>query len=247
MSYPRRIPEQAIRLFLVFGLLAATVVVVRAFVVPARMKRMDLNRARTVEREMAKPMRFAGAATCQECHDAESAAKQAGNHRNLSCETCHGPALEHAGNPDEVKPYAPRDRTFCPVCHAYDSSRPTGFPKINPAAHNPLRPCITCHDPHAPVPPETPHDCSACHAEIARTKEVSAHALLACATCHQAPEEHFTNPRAALPTKPETRDFCGKCHAEGSGDADASRIDMATHGAKYLCWQCHYPHLPEGK
>ncbi len=23
-------------------------------------------------------------------------------------------------------------------------------------------------------------------------------------------------------------------------------IDVDTHGGRYLCWQCHYPHLPEG-
>jgi DnaJ-class molecular chaperone len=200
-----------------------------------------------VEREIARPVHFAGASACSACHDAEPAAKEAGKHRNLSCETCHGPAAAHIENPDENKPYVPRDRTFCPVCHAYDPSRPTGFPQINPAAHNPLKPCIACHDPHAPVPPQTPHDCAACHGEIARTKAVSAHALLECTTCHPTPEEHFTNPTAALPGKPQTRAFCGRCHGENAENPDAVRIDLATHGAKYLCWQCHYPHLPEGK
>ena len=23
------------------------------------------------------------------------------------------------------------------------------------------------------------------------------------------------------------------------------RVDMFSHGERYMCWQCHYPHLPE--
>jgi hypothetical protein len=151
------------------------------------------------------------------------------------------------------------------VCHAYDASRPTGFPQINPTAHNPLKPCISCHNPHDPVPPRVPQECSACHGQIERTKAVSSHALLPCTTCHRATPQHRTSPRAALPTKPETREFCGTCHAKGAADgllqgvpaAEAQRlgaakkaapkIDISDHGGSYLCWQCHYPHLPEGR
>jgi hypothetical protein len=132
------------------------------------------------------------------------------------------------------------------VCHAYDRSRPTGFPQINPASHNPDLPCITCHNPHDPVPPEVPQECSACHAQIARTKAVSRHASLACTTCHEVSEQHKVSPRSALPGKPQTREFCGQCHAGGAGDSPVPQIDLATHGSHYLCWQCHYPHMPEG-
>jgi hypothetical protein len=26
----------------------------------------------------------------------------------------------------------------------------------------------------------------------------------------------------------------------------APKVDMNQHGDTFLCWQCHYPHLPEG-
>jgi len=133
------------------------------------------------------------------------------------------------------------------VCHAYDPSRPTGFPQINPTSHNPLKPCIACHNPHDPSPPQTPQSCSACHAQIERTKAVSSHALLACITCHTTPEQHKTTPRAALPTKPQTRDFCARCHATDSPVKDLPKVDIASHGMPYMCSQCHYPHLPEGR
>jgi DnaJ-class molecular chaperone len=235
------------RIAVVTAVLLALVVLVRFFVIPASYFSRELHEAATVRRETVKPISFAGAATCAECHEEEADRKSKGYHRGLACETCHGPSAKHAEEPTEVKPFAPRERKFCPLCHAYDSARPTGFPQINPIAHNPLRPCITCHDPHDPVPPEPPRECSACHAQIDRTKALSSHALLPCATCHPASDQHKISPRSALPAKPQAREFCGQCHATGSAEERAPKVDLAAHGSPYLCWQCHYPHLPEGR
>jgi DnaJ-class molecular chaperone len=206
-----------------------------------------VHRQSTVEREAAKPIHHAGATACQDCHYEIVETKGDGYHKTLACETCHGPSVAHTEEPFETKPFAPRDRKFCPVCHTYDAARPTGFPQINPAAHNPLEPCITCHNPHDPVPPETPRDCSACHAQIARTKAVSSHARLDCTTCHEAGEQHKIDPRSTRPSKPQTRDFCGRCHGTDSSEELAPKVDLSQHGQTYLCWQCHYPHLPEGR
>jgi predicted CXXCH cytochrome family protein len=46
-------------------------------------------------------------------------------------------------------------------------------------------------------------------------------------------------------TIPDDRSFCGKCHGEDSGVKSTPKIDLLEHGEKYLCWQCHYPHMPE--
>jgi len=100
--------------------------------------------------------------------------------------------------------------------------------------------------PHAPEPPRVPQECSACHAEIARTKTLSSHATLECTQCHQVNERHKVDPRASTPTKPAAREFCGQCH---SSDAKAApeirRIDLSSHWPRYVCWQCHYSHYPE--
>lgn len=241
-----KLPEQVRRLAVVTAAVLAAVLVVRFVVIPASYFSTKLHRANAVRREVARPVSFAGVVACRECHEEQVDTKSRGYHKNVACETCHGPSAKHADDPMEVKPYAPRDRKFCPVCHAYDAARPTGFPQINPTAHNPLKPCITCHSPHDPVPPEVPHECSACHAQIARTKALSSHALLECTTCHTASQQHKVAPRSALPTKPQTREFCGQCHASGATNPDAPSVDLATHGGAYLCWQCHYPHQPEG-
>lgn len=240
------LPEQVKRLSVVIGILLVAVILVRFVLVPQSFFSTQLHQSSTIGRELARPASFGGVELCKECHEEIYDIRNKGFHKGLACESCHGPAARHADDPENVKPYAPRDRKFCPVCHAYDPSRPTGFPQINPTSHNPLKACITCHNPHDPVPPETPRECSACHAQIERTKSLSAHALLACTTCHNAPEQHKVSPRTALPTKPETREFCGQCHATGAANPDAPKVDLGSHGGTYLCWQCHYPHLPEG-
>ncbi|MBI2202688.1 MAG: hypothetical protein HYU41_02370 [Candidatus Rokubacteria bacterium] len=247
-----KIPEQVQRLAIVVGVLLAVVLIGRFVLLPSRLVARELHQTATIEREVVKPVRYAGSTACADCHDDVVVKKAKGYHKGLACEGCHGPAVKHAEDPGAVKPAAPRDRKFCPVCHAYDPARPTGFPQINVTAHNPLKPCITCHNAHDPVPPRTPRDCAACHGQIERTKAVSSHALLACTTCHATPEQHKRSPRRATPSKPETREFCGGCHAADAplktgAIKDAPKVDLGTHGRSYPCWQCHYPHLPEGR
>ena len=246
-----RIPEQINRLAIVLAILVGATLLTRFVLIPRALVSTDLHWKETVRRELARPVRFAGASACQDCHEEVATTKARSFHKNVACESCHGPAIKHAEDPGAVKPPAPRDRKFCPVCHAYDPSRPTGFPQINPTAHNPLKPCIACHKPHDPVPPTVPRECSACHAQIERTKAVSSHALISCTTCHKAPDRHKSAPRGALPSKPETREFCGTCHGAGTAGKEAPKeapkVDVSTHGGRNLCWECHYPHLPEGR
>jgi len=238
-----RVPESIGRVLIVFVLLAGGVLAAR-MLIPPSMKDSTFHRQEATSREMARPVRHAGSATCADCHD-EFHVKEAGYHASLSCETCHGAAREHSENPLEAKPTLPRMREFCSRCHTYDPSRPTGFPQINPAVHNPLKQCIACHNPHDPKPPTVPQACQACHAEIARTKAVSPHVLLECTTCHVVPAPHKVTPRAVKATIPSDRAFCGKCHGTQSSNREAPKVDLAIHGEKYLCWQCHYPHMPE--
>src|SRR3990172_3441599 len=213
----QKLPESVVRLVTVFAIFIVGTLVVVKFVIPPQFKDTSIQWADTVRRENARPVRFAGAVACADCHAEVIAEKRKGYHRDLSCETCHGPAKAHSDDPEKAKPPAPRDRKFCPVCHTFNPSRPRGFPMINPVAHNPMKPCFSCHNPHDPKPPTVPRECSACHGEIARTLSVSHHVQLQCTTCH----------------------------GKESSYKGAPRVDLATHGEKYVCWQCHYPHLPE--
>ncbi len=243
MKFIQRIPDALRRVLVLFIVLIGVALLVRTLL-PAELKDTAIHVKNTVEQEMARPIKYAGSDACTECHE-ESKVKNEGYHRNLSCETCHGAAKDHAENPTETKPRLPRMREFCSGCHIYNPSRPSGFPQIVPAAHNPLKACIECHNPHDPRPPRVPQECSACHAEIARTKAVSPHVQLECTVCHSTPREHKLTPRAVRASIPSDRSFCGKCHARGAGSKDAPKVDLLAHGEKYLCWQCHYPHMPE--
>lgn len=246
-----RIPDQILRLSVPLAFILGGFFFARTQLVPPTFGDVGHYRAAAVGEIAAKPIHFAGQEACSsaDCHQDTMETKSAGYHRGVSCEVCHGPAEDHVLAPEEHKVKKPKSRAFCPVCHTYLPARPTGFPQIIPENHNQPKSCIKCHDPHDPEPPDVPGECSACHRTIASVKAVSKHADLECTVCHQAGEEHKTQPRKFPPTKPADRDFCGKCHAEGTtatdAIADAPKLNMATHYPKSLCWQCHYPHQPE--
>ena len=223
----------------------STMILVRQRFIPESFGELGHYRADAVEVNASHEIQFAGWQACAECHDDQVATKNSSFHRTVSCETCHGPAAEHAREEADEDPPLPTGRDLCLTCHRYLVSRPTGFPQIISASHNPRKPCVSCHDPHDPVPPETPAECEACHATIARTKALSDHVYIDCTRCHVAVEEHKVNPRRFPPDRPDTREFCGECHGRGLGDPDITKVDMESHGAQHVCWQCHYPHLPE--
>ncbi|MDZ7292028.1 MAG: hypothetical protein ONB44_19435 [candidate division KSB1 bacterium] len=247
-SFWNRIPEQVKRLVALAVIMLAVLFTARHFLIPRDFGKYGHFRASAVDTLVAQPIRYAGQAACAECHDDVVTTKGAGYHRTVACEVCHGPAAAHTQDPTSIQLPAPRERGYCPLCHEFLPSRPTGFPQIVAASHNPFKPCITCHNPHDPKPPVTPKECEACHATIARTKSLSHHIYVPCTRCHETPEQHKVNPREFLAGKPKTRELCGGCHAQ---DADSPkeipRIDIATHGERYVCWQCHYPHLPEAR
>jgi len=237
------------RLGAVLAVIVGIVLLLRFVILPESMFSAKPHQAAAVVREMAKPVRHAGVAVCRECHEEQFQEKYGGAHRNIGCENCHGPSAAHAADENAEKPPRPREREFCLRCHAYDASRPNGFPQVDPQEHKPGKKCLSCHEAHDPVPPKTPESCGGCHGRIERTKALSTHATVECATCHVVDEQHMLEPRKALPSKPDSREVCGQCHAPGATDPGASKaiVDFASHGSTYVCWECHYAHLPEGR
>ena len=242
----RRIPQQIVPLALIFAAAIAALFIARKLLVPATFGQLGYYRAAAVDEIAAQPIAYAGSKACLDCHDDVDQIKRQSKHQGVSCEVCHGDAAKHVEAPDQVKPIKPIGRGYCPLCHGYDPARPTGFPQINPDVHNPGRACMSCHNPHNPMLPHAPEECAACHRQIASQKTVSHHATLTCTTCHETPEGHRNTPNVIPAEKPKTKELCGKCHAQGANSPpEIPRVDLETHGGRYVCWDCHYPHFPE--
>jgi len=243
-----KLPGPVVRILLAFVVAVAALIAARTAFIPESFGEIGHYRADSVAENASLPIHYAGLQACVECHDDIGEVKAGSQHRGLTCEGCHEAAVAHVEDPTEFLPETPTGRTVCLRCHDYSASRPTGFPQIIERIHNSMEACASCHDPHDPTPSEVPSECSACHAAIARTKAVSHHWTLECETCHEATAQHRETPRASLPHKPTDREFCGGCHAKNaSTPKSVPRIDLADHGGRYICWQCHYPHDPEGR
>lgn len=235
-------------LVVLFAILVAALLVARAKLVPETFGDLGFYRAQALDDAAELEISYAGMNACFECHDDVFEDKSGSHHDGLSCEACHGPAALHVEEPDEYTPTAPRGRGYCILCHGYNPSRPSGFPQILPEQHNPGKVCMSCHEPHNPLLPNTPEECSACHRDIANVKLVSHHTSLACTVCHEVQPEHMTDPHYAHAEKPTGAETCAKCHAEGAESSEKiPRVNIEEHTQRYLCWDCHYPHYPEAK
>ena len=97
-----------------------------------------------------RPVRFADNAGCSSCHADNYQDWQNATHRDVSCESCHGPAQSHIDD-ITVLPVIDDSREFCGKCHEELFSRPEAFPQVDLASHNSGTDCLTCHDPHHPA------------------------------------------------------------------------------------------------
>jgi hypothetical protein len=89
---------------------------------------------------------------CKDCHSANYASIKLSPHKNIQCENCHGPAIDHPDDPPKLT--IDRSRAWCLRCHAH-LAYPTSNRRLikgfeNPDKHNPGMECSTCHNPHSP-------------------------------------------------------------------------------------------------
>lgn len=187
------------------------------------------------------PVQFASSAVCVDCHPDKYSLWQKGNHRSVSCESCHGPAGEHIAK--GTLPIIPQStRELCSLCHAQLISRPGNFPQVNmeemgkvifpPGSEEEkigiLEECVTCHDAHEPragMPPQVPHTlqdrstCVSCHGEHEPWVEpppTLPHTLEGrtdCLSCH-GPQEMRGATLPHIPGGMESSTNCLYCHSE---------------------------------
>ncbi|MFQ6121438.1 MAG: cytochrome c3 family protein [Dehalococcoidales bacterium] len=170
------------------------------------------------------PVQYISSSVCVDCHPDKHDMWEKGNHRTISCENCHGPAMTHAktGAPLALN----TSRELCGLCHAKLVSRPSNFPQVDIEEMGGNAECVTCHDPHEPragMPPQVPHTLEG------RTE---------CQLCH-GPHEPWTEPPPEIPHTLEGRTKCLSCHGpkEFRG-ATLPRIPHTLEG-RTDCLTCH--------
>jgi hypothetical protein len=88
---------------------------------------------------------------CKSCHPTQNTKIATSPHRNMQCENCHGPAVDHPITPAKLA--IDRTRGLCLRCHSilpYPQSDRSKIRGINPKQHNHNEMCVSCHDPHTP-------------------------------------------------------------------------------------------------
>lgn len=134
-----------------FGFVAF--VIVRQVLVPAdfNLEGYGFFRAGALDEIAARPIAYAGQATCAECHSDALDTKSKGAHAPLHCEACHGALAKHADDPENVKPAALNPRRLCLTCHVKMAGKYDGFPQVDAKEHAGDDACTTCHTPHHPM------------------------------------------------------------------------------------------------
>ena len=144
-------PPQIKRLALVFAVFIGLFLVARHFLVPKSFGEFGHYRGQSLVENQAKPAKYAGEKACADCHQDMVDLKSPNVHKSLSCETCHGPGLEHINSSDSVHMRVPKSREFCATCHTKNSARSAeNIVQINIKEHNPGQICTECHNPHSP-------------------------------------------------------------------------------------------------
>jgi hypothetical protein len=144
--------EHLFRLAGVFLALLVAFLVARAIFIPEGFGVYGHYRAGALAECRAHEIAYAGRAACLDCHDEINTLKKNAKHAGIGCETCHGPLQKHVDDPSTVVPEKPDAKTLCLVCHMENLAKPRDFPQIDPKEHADDDNCITCHDPHAPLP-----------------------------------------------------------------------------------------------
>jgi predicted CXXCH cytochrome family protein len=88
---------------------------------------------------------------CLDCHGDIVSVRTEDMHGTISCENCHGPAMNHPEFPEKL--FIDRSRDVCLRCHTdlpYTTSERKRIPGIDPHGHNPGMECVDCHNPHNP-------------------------------------------------------------------------------------------------
>ena len=138
-------------------LIVAAVLLARVFIVPSDFGvgeqgyMYGWHRKSSEDDWKAVQVKYTGAQSCEPCHIEHFRDLKESPHKNINCENCHGPLMDHPR--DRLSIRIDRSRGLCLRCHAklpYNGSQRSSIRGINPETHYTSAECVMCHYPHNP-------------------------------------------------------------------------------------------------
>ena len=155
----RGVPPQIFMLVLLTLAIVGSYRIARHYLTPPSFGEYGWYRGAALKEIASRTPSYGGRKACDECHSDEIKNAAAAEHKNVSCEACHGASQAHADDPDGHAPIKLTD-SLCIRCHEANASRPAWLQQIVVAEHYQSKTgaqhCTDCHQPHQPneVPEE---------------------------------------------------------------------------------------------
>ena len=143
-------PKQLTRLLIVFFIFISLFFIARHFLVPESFGKYGHYNADALKDNENREIKYIDSKECENCHTDIDTLKLAGSHKNINCQTCHGPGYKHMLDPTANTLLKPTERAFCGKCHSLNAARNGKIKLQDLSKHNPGKKCIDCHNPHQP-------------------------------------------------------------------------------------------------
>ena len=144
-------PQQLKRLFIAFLIFVSLFLIVRHFLVPKSFGKYGHYNADALTNNASREIKYIDPKECVTCHADIDTLKVAGGHKDINCQTCHGPGYKHIEDPVANPLNKPTERAFCGKCHSLNVARSVSTIKQQDLTkHNTDNKCVDCHNPHKP-------------------------------------------------------------------------------------------------
>ena len=144
-------PIQIKRHLIILSIAIVIFILIRQLLVPDSFGDLGHYRANSLGDNELFEMQYAGEGSCIDCHEDIYDLKDMDLHKEIACESCHGPSLTHTETNEAADVWVPDGRDFCGLCHSQNAARKMDVVlQVDLKEHNPEKNCTHCHNPHAP-------------------------------------------------------------------------------------------------